>query len=158
MTGQLLPRGRRPLGAYLDGYAAAWVWAMVRDRVDDSIRGYTERGRPDIAASIRNGVADLRESEQQRLEAVDRPIPADLGTAEVLAGLDSTESEPLGPPSGFHSEVDVRAAAAALEVGERRVRQLLSAGDLTGRQDRTGRWSVDADDLDRLVADRRITA
>lgn len=157
MTGQLLPRGRRPLGAYLDGYAAAWVWAMVRDRVDDSIRGYTERGRPDIAASIRNGVADLREAEQQRLESRDESPALAYGSAEGEEPSSPAVSEPLGPPSGFHSEVDSHEAAAALNVSPSRVRQLLRTGELAGRQV-AGRWSVDADDLDRLVADRRITA
>ena len=158
MTGHLLPRGRRALGATIAGPAAVWVWNSLGDRTDRAVRHYLARGDRDTARAILDGMADVREAARQHLEAVDRPIPADLGTAEVLGGLGSTESEPLGPPSGFHSEVDVRAAAAALKVGERRVRQLLRAGDLTGRQDRTGRWSVDADDLDRLVADRRITA
>lgn len=158
MSAPMIPRGRRPLGAHVTGYAAVWAWNILGDKAADSIRHHLTTGRPEIAQQIADAVAELREAARQHLEAGDLPTTSGRGNAEVETGPVAAVSEPLGSGSlGFQGEVDVRAAALVLSVSPRRVRQLLEVGDLSGRQDRTGRWSVDTDDLHRLAADRRIT-
>ncbi|WP_158097140.1 helix-turn-helix domain-containing protein [Cellulosimicrobium sp. KWT-B] len=48
-------------------------------------------------------------------------------------------------------------AAAELGVSERRARQLVAGGLLTGTKV-GGKWLIDRDDVARLAGDRRLTA
>lgn len=159
MNAPMIPRGRRPLGAHVTGYAAVWAWNILGDKATDSIRHHLATGRPDIAQQIADAAAELREAARQHLEAGDLPPVSGRGNAEAeILPAPAVSELPGSGFSGFQGEVDVRAAALVLSVSPRRVRQLLEVGDLSGRQDGTGRWSVDHDDLHRLAADRRITA
>lgn len=149
-AGPILPRGRRALAATVRGPAAVWLYNLASDRAADSIRHFMSTGEEETAREIGAALAELREAATQLRDASGR------GTTEV-----SSRPIPRGSTSnldGFHVGLDVRGAAAALDLGERRVRQLLTAGALRGTQDRTGRWSVDPDDVDRLRADREATA
>lgn len=156
MSAPLIPRGRRPLGAQVSGYAAVWMYNLLGDRAPDSIRHHHAMGRKDIAQQIADAVADLREAARQHQAATGTTPVSVHENAEGSASSSPAVSGPVGSDSP--GEVDVREAAAVLRVTPSRARQLLRAGDLAGRQDRTGRWSVDLDDLHRLEADRRITA
>lgn len=150
MSAPLSPRGRRPLGANVSGYSAALIVHQLGESLERSIRAHHGAGRLELARDLAVTLADLREAAAQYRAATGN------GSTEAGHAGPSAVSEPLGPPSGFHSEVDSHEAAAALGLTSSRVRQLLRAGELSGRQDRTGRWSVDVDDLHRLEAERSI--
>lgn len=150
-AGLVFPRGRRCLAATVRGPAAAWLYNLASGRAEDSIRHFASIGDIEKARAIGDAVADLREAATQWHEA------SGHGTPEVPAV--PLRPELVSPPSGvfLREGVDVRGASRALRVSERRVRQLLAAGALRGAKDRTGRWSVDKDDLERLCGDRDLS-
>ena len=162
MTAPLIPRGRRPLGAHVGGYGAVWLYNKVKDSAPDSIRHFMAAGRPDIARSIGEAVADLREAAHQHLEAADDQETAEPGSAEAAPVPRPGGWDPPATPVPLLRDsmggVDVRAASLVLSVSERRVRQLLGSGELRGTRDRAGRWVIDPADLDRLTTDRRLAA
>lgn len=145
--------GRRPLGAYLDGYAALWAFNNLRDRAADSIRHHEQIGRPEIAQAIREAMGDLREAAQQHLAASGT---SGAGSAEAAPDADPESSEAV--PFGGTGRAGTRAASEALHVSERRVRQLLATGQLAGQKDSGDRWTVDTEDLQRLINDRGMAA
>lgn len=149
-----MPRGRRPLGANVSGLAAALIVNRIEDSFERTIRDYYAAGHVDLSRQLGVTLADLREAARQHRACT----ASEPGNAETVDPVSTAGSESVvAPPSAPASWVDVRAAAEALDVTERRARQLLVAGTLAGRRDRTGRWSVDKDDLHRLVADRKVT-
>lgn len=150
MSAPLIPRGRRPLGAYVTGYPAVLIVHQLGESLERSIRAHQAAGRLELARDLAVTLADLRESAAQHRDATE------AGTAEAVPVPVGTASDVPALRDGFHSEVDVRAAADRLGVTQRRVRQLLGSRSLAGTQDRTGRWSVDVDDLARLEAERSI--
>lgn len=152
MSGNLLPRGRRPLGAYVTGYSAALIFRMLERPLMQSIRAHHAAGRLELAGDLAVTLADLREADAQYRATTE------AGSAEAAPAPEHAPSEVPAPSGGFLMEVDVRVAAERLGVTERRVRQLLGTGELAGQQDRTGRWSVNVDDLHRLAAERSIPA
>lgn len=152
MSAPLSPRGRRPLGAYVTGYAAILIVHQLGESFERSIRAHHASGRLELARDLAVTLADLREAAAQHRAATGH------GSAETepvpVTGGSATEANPTRlAPAG----ADVRAAAEALGVSPRRVRQLLTSGELAGQQDRTGRWSVNVDDLHRLEAERSAT-
>lgn len=152
MSALLSPRGRRPLGAYVTGYPAVLIVHQLGESLEQSIRAHHAAGRLELARDLAVTLADLREAAAQHRAATE------AGSAEAAPAPEHAPSEVPAPSGGFLMEVDVRAAAERLGVTERRVRQLLGTGALAGAQDRTGRWSVDVDDLHRLEAERSIPA
>lgn len=150
MSAPLMPRGRRPLGAYVAGYPAALIAHQLGESLERSIRAHQAAGRLELARDLAVTLADLREAAAQHRDATG------TGSAEAAQPAESTPSDVPASSGGFLTGVDVRAAALVLSVSPRRVRQLLTSGALVGDQDRTGRWSVDADDLHRLEAERSI--
>lgn len=145
------------MGAYADEDVAVWAYVHLAEQATESVRSFRSMGRHDVAQAIESYVADLREAAMQFRES--KGEPSGRGNAEVpTASSGAPYVRMVAPEGSTPAWADVRAASDALGVSERRVRQLLAAGDLTGRQDRTGRWSVDRHDLDRLVADRKAIA
>lgn len=139
-------RGRAPLGAFVPGAGAAWILSQLAAvDVEKHTAGFRRIGRPDVASGIEQGLAQLREAARQWQERT----PSDGGSAEVPPG-----ETVRGSASAM---VDTATAAASLGVGQRRVRQLLTAEVLAGRRV-AGRWVVDSGDLARMVAERRLTA
>lgn len=153
MSAPLYSRGRRPLGAYVTGYPAVLLARLAGESLERSIRAHHAAGRLEVARDLAVTLADLREAAAQ---------------AQAATEAGSAEAVPAPPPGGSvmeadsggtaPAEIDTSAAAEALGVSPRRVCQLLASGDLSGRQDRTGRWHVHVDDLHRLTAERSIPA
>lgn len=139
---------RRPLGAYVGGVAAVWLMRQAEPRISGAIRHYRESGQPDVARALRDTYADLCAAAEQHWAALD----AEAATA---AGNSVTPSEDVEPR--LVSAVDCRTAAAALDVSERRVRQLLASGLLAGRKV-GGRWLADPQDVARYARDRKDAA
>lgn len=142
-------RGRVLLGAHVAGPAAVWALRHLEDKADDAARHFRSIRRPDVADSIERAVAELRAASAAWWDSENAVSGG--GSAEVPPG----EVVPGSPVAQVDCPTAV--AAHALALTERRVRQLLADGRLDGRKV-GGRWFVDADDLERLRTDRRLTA
>lgn len=134
---------RRPLPASVPGVVAAWLLRKVDENdVRTSVRSLRAYGRTDVAEQLATAYLDLREAAKQFLEAAEGADPG---------GSALPDDDEDGPSEW----VDCPAAAAALGVGDRRVRQLLTDGRLHGRKV-GGRWLVDAADVALRATDRRL--
>ena len=148
---------RRPqLGAHIRGPAAVWLLRGIRDGAEaDAVAHFQRVGRPDVAAVIADAMAQLREAARQWEAAV----RADGASVDGSAEAGSTEagggsSQLGGRPPGGSEVVDTATAAGRLGVSERRVRQLLADGPLTGRK--VGRqWLVERTSITEYQAMRR---
>lgn len=143
------PVGRRHLGAQVRGVAVLWVLRRIEADIEKSVAHYRSTGQPRVADALAAMYADLREAERQYLEARDGAVAPPQASA---AG----NAEAAERDGGAVSElVDCPTAAASLGISDRRVRQLLTAGVLTGTKT-AGRWLVDREDVERLALDRRL--
>lgn len=82
------------------------------------------------------------EWEQLLLDVADLQYVAGWHKAWMASDLGTSEPSPSEPAAPLPHEISVCAAAAVLQVSDRRVRQLLAAGDLDGRKDGWS-WLVD---------------
>lgn len=140
--------GRRPLDAHVSGPAAVWVLRRL-DLADvrRSIASFRATGRADLAAALEDAYLDLHEAGRQWLASRDEGATTDLGSPVT----------PREDDDASFKWVDCPGAAAELGVSERRARQLVAGGLLTGRKV-GGKWLIDRDDVARLAGDRRLTA
>lgn len=118
------------------GRLAGPVWRAL----DDALR----RARAD---GIRSGLDDLEDLALALMEAAAASDPAPR-SSDVGSSLDGSSSEAGG------SAVTVAEAAALLGIGDRRVRQLLDVGQLTGRLS-GGVWLVDVVSIEERRRARR---
>jgi len=112
-----------------------------------SVAFFRASGQADVAAALEAAYLDLHEAGKQWIAA-----RGDASATEV--------GSPAAVPPDAEAPfmwVDCPGAAAALGVSERRVRQLVAGGLLTGRKV-GGKWLIDRDDVARLAGDRRLTA
>jgi len=141
------PRRRRALlGACVRGGAAAWLLSLAAPEAEGMAAALRGTGRGDVARDVERAVLELRAVAEAWRDA-ERDDPSGPGSAELPAGG--------GVPGSAAGVVDTPAAAAALDVSERRVRQLLAAGTLKGARV-GGRWVVDRADLERVRARREL--
>lgn len=122
--------GRRPRPAPVPG-AAAWVLTVFlrRQGLTEWLPGVMANLTGEEREQLREALMDL----EQTAEDFKAWRTSDLGSSEVV------DSETAARSS---HEFSVRDAAGVLGVSDRRVRQLLTAGALTGRRDAWS-WLVD---------------
>jgi len=92
----------------------------------------------DLAAVVSSAAAVVR----QRAMIAGTASRGKPSPPAALAGSDSHAGA-----ASQTDDVDTAQAAALLGVSSRRVRQLLSIGELTGRRDEAGQWRVDRDSV-----------
>lgn len=135
------------LGACVRGGAAVWLSSLAAPHAESLAARLRATGRGDVAADVERAMVELAEAGRAWQDAERDPVSGP-GSAELPGGSPVPGSGP--------AQVDCPRAAAALDVTERRVRQLLAAGTLAGRKV-AGRWFVDVGDLERVRVERGLT-
>ena len=150
-----MPPAPAPRFAVLPPYVAQFVLSRLERAgfTGEAFRSHAaflrSSGRPDLAAFVELGHAQLRASAAQHRAALADPISVD-GSAETEIGA-------VGAGSGASEWMTTQEAAEMLGVGARRVGQLLSRGALSGRK--VGRsWVVERGSVVDLLEARGSAA
>lgn len=138
------------LGANVRGAAALWIVRRTAKDASDSIRHFRAIGRLDVVEQLEDAMAQLRVV--AKLWSAAEGLSSASGSAEV-----PTNAEPAESRVSEDALLGTAEAAGRLDVSERRVRQLLEDESLAGRK-KSGRWLVEPDSLEELVARKELTS